>query len=307
MAVAIVGRVQGGTEADIEALAKSLMDRWGVGKAACNNGIVLAIAVEDRIMHIATGRGASEYVRDQELSAIVKRMKPLMRATRYADAAEQAVSDIARVLAGASFATSMLSEYGPIVAFLALVFGLIGWKEAKGRKYTRCKKALSQIERERAEARANRYQAVSCPICLEAFHETPSQGTCLLRCGHKFHETCVASWEESRGTCPVCRADTEQGKATHRPRQNIDAYESYDEEYRFRISRARALYPDYVSQRMVDRWSVPRYNGALVADTDFIRKSPSYQDPNARSGRGSGSSSFGGGCSSGGGGAGGSW
>ncbi|CAK0827089.1 unnamed protein product, partial [Prorocentrum cordatum] len=81
---------------DTQGFAKGVMDSWGVGKAACNNGILLAMAIEDRQLFIATGRGAKENIPNNELAAIVDRMKPLMQSGKYAGAAEQCVSDVAR-------------------------------------------------------------------------------------------------------------------------------------------------------------------------------------------------------------------
>ena len=37
--------------------AKALHERWGVGDAACNNGVLLLLAVEDRQVYISTGTG----------------------------------------------------------------------------------------------------------------------------------------------------------------------------------------------------------------------------------------------------------
>jgi hypothetical protein len=37
--------------------AKALHERWGVGDAACNNGVLLLLAVENRQVYISTGTG----------------------------------------------------------------------------------------------------------------------------------------------------------------------------------------------------------------------------------------------------------
>lgn len=38
--------------------AKALHAAWGVGEAACENGVVLLVSVEDRQVYISTGAGA---------------------------------------------------------------------------------------------------------------------------------------------------------------------------------------------------------------------------------------------------------
>ena len=39
-----------------EKFAKSLLDRWGVGYAPCNNGVLLFISINDRVLHIYAGK-----------------------------------------------------------------------------------------------------------------------------------------------------------------------------------------------------------------------------------------------------------
>lgn len=39
------------------AFAKDLHARWGVGDAACNNGVLLLLAVDDRQVYVSTGTG----------------------------------------------------------------------------------------------------------------------------------------------------------------------------------------------------------------------------------------------------------
>ena len=109
MGIAVVGRVDGATSE----FAPAVLDRWGVGSKGCNTGIVLGIAIEDRSMYLATGGGAKEYVSDAEAQAIIDRMKPLLRDNRVADALEQCVSDVLRVLNREENAVREPIEAGP--------------------------------------------------------------------------------------------------------------------------------------------------------------------------------------------------
>lgn len=43
--------------------------------------------------------------------------------------------------------------------------------------------------------------SIECPIC----YDTISSGKRVLKCGHAFHKTCVDSWIDRKGTCPMCR------------------------------------------------------------------------------------------------------
>jgi hypothetical protein len=44
-------------------------------------------------------------------------------------------------------------------------------------------------------------ECLECPIC----YDTISRGKRVLKCGHAFHKTCVDSWIDRKGTCPMCR------------------------------------------------------------------------------------------------------
>ncbi len=43
------------------AFAKDVHARWGVGDAACNNGVLLLLAIEDRQVYMSTGTGGQVY------------------------------------------------------------------------------------------------------------------------------------------------------------------------------------------------------------------------------------------------------
>ena len=47
----------------------------------------------------------------------------------------------------------------------------------------------------------------SCPICLG--DDTANWTT--TRCGHGFHQNCLAVWLEGRHTCPLCRGALDPG------------------------------------------------------------------------------------------------
>jgi len=305
MGVVIVNRVEGGSQDDVKHFAKDTMDRWGVGKAACNNGILEAISVQDRHVYIATGRGAKEHIPDKELIYVIQRMKPLLRNQQYAEAIEQSISDIAIILSGKSIRT-FWEKYGPYI----LVGSIVGiwacmfcYSKRKASRYNRARCALKQLDLERKQP----YEALSCPICLETFKDTSHLSTKLLPCGHTFHETCVNTWTEQRHSCPICRKSIEPADPQKQRllAANNSTSSNYEDEYRFRIQRAQFLYPEFITMGMAERWQCdgPGVQAQLAADDAFIRQSPNY----GSSGSSSSGGDFGGGVSAGGGGAGGSW
>jgi uncharacterized membrane protein YgcG len=310
MGIAVVGRVDGATSE----FAPAVLDRWGVGSKGCNTGIVLGIAIEDRSMYLATGGGAKEYVSDAEAQAIIDRMKPLLRDNRVADALEQCVSDVLRVLNGEHVAES---NWGSLLAyglFGGIFCCIINADRRKRNRYLKVKRVLTEMERQAAQAKASKYHVESCAICLETFKDAP-EPTRVLACGHTFHTACLSGWE--RGTCPICRAPDVEAASPAAPearyliREDSEAprsdtvSRSSDAEFQFRLRRTRALYPDVVTDSMVNRWAYGGPDRSLVADVAFVRAAPGYNS--GGSGGGGGSSSFGGGGSGGGGGAGGGW
>lgn len=309
MGVVVVRSILGGGNAQsTAAFARAVMDAWGVGKPACNNGILLAMAIEDRQMFVATGRGAKEHVSDSELEQIIERMKPLMREWNYAGAAEQCASDIARVLSGESFVPSGWTTLLWILGGVAF-FAIMSKAQARDRRrYEDCKKKLVEIDRQRVMARAKQYEQTSCAICLETFGDTPQLATEILICGHRFHKECVSAWEDRSGSCPICRQSTTEAMGSPGSTSQVFsrrpcADSTYEDEYRFRLRRAHHFYPRYVTDDMVNRWSRSEYCGQIQADTAFVRSAPGYEAP----GSSSSSGGFSGGSSGGGGGAGGSW
>jgi hypothetical protein len=68
-----------------------------------------------------------------------------------------------------------------------------------------------QIEALTAAPRAARATFVDehkeCPVCLGTLRADARGGVCQLRCGHRYHATCIKNWLVRSATCPVCRCD----------------------------------------------------------------------------------------------------
>ena len=47
-----------------------------------------------------------------------------------------------------------------------------------------------------------------CPICIEAFYDSPSEKLIYLPCNrkHVFHESCIVEWLRREQECPLCRS-----------------------------------------------------------------------------------------------------
>ena len=87
--------------------------------------------------------------------------------------------------------------------------------------------------------------------------------------------------------------------------------DTYQAERNFRLERLRSIYPSYIEQSDIDRWSGDDFDGTMAEDEHLVRREPEFNRFRSRSGtggrdNGNGGSfgSFGGGSSGGGGGGG---
>jgi uncharacterized membrane protein YgcG len=185
VAVAVLRRMKDDGRAQDERVAhfaRELHDSWAVGDAACNNGVVLVVALDDRKMFISTGAGAKAALSDRAVQAVLSDMKAALRADRVDLAVQTGVADIGKVLAGATNVggQSLGSETSfldvAVVSLFALVLfsGVCMRPSSTGptMRYRSCQAALRRLEADRALARQNVFQGqTSCPICLEEFEK----------------------------------------------------------------------------------------------------------------------------------------
>jgi uncharacterized membrane protein YgcG len=153
-------------------ISKALHAKWGVGLAACDNGILFLLAVDDRQVYISTGVGAQKSLSDNSLVDIISSMKPKLRAHDYDQAVEQAIVDLGLGLAGRPHSKEEW-EWFPI-----LFFGIIGFFMLRSiyktfterRQYRDCRTALEKVKQEQDKLRTKEWSKHrSCPVCLEEF------------------------------------------------------------------------------------------------------------------------------------------
>jgi uncharacterized membrane protein YgcG len=256
LAVAVV-RSAGGAGSDslrAERLARGLHDSWGVGDA-CGSGALLLVAVEDRELFLSTGRSASQHLSDAAAELAFERMRPLLRAGDLDGSLLAGATALSEVLAGRLHASSALWPFLVILALVLLFAAHSAWAARRSRQsYALAVRRLTALEADAARAKAQRYAATSCPICMEdfeldsqsdkqkekakereraearprsssphhpgaspAFSPSPGLQKELLRCGHAFCAACLARALATKASCPVCRAPTD-GSETPRPR-----------------------------------------------------------------------------------------
>ena len=62
-----------------KSFAKYLHTAWGVGDAACQNGLLLLLSVGNRQSYVSTGAGVMEALPDATVTVILDNMKPALR------------------------------------------------------------------------------------------------------------------------------------------------------------------------------------------------------------------------------------
>ena len=229
-----------------KAFAKVLHARWGVGQAACDNGILLLLSVDDKQIYISTGVQADEALPSGNLNLIISWMIPYLKNGEYGEAVIRAVTNIGLGLSGWELSKEDPSwTAGLIFALCVSIFiiytmirGFLTSRKQR-KRLQGCKHVLAKIKEEQDKMQNREWsQHKTCPVCFEEFDqdkdvirdegegspllsgqpvresETPAVPRLVLQCGHSICEPCLTSWMERTRTCPVCRApiDTDAGE-----------------------------------------------------------------------------------------------
>lgn len=107
---------------EIGDFAIKLGEKWGVGKAQSDNGVLLVVNPETRKMFIATGRGSEGYLTDALSRRIIENiLKPGFRANANYKALDEATSAMMSILRGADFSVPEAKKEKKIPTWLMLV------------------------------------------------------------------------------------------------------------------------------------------------------------------------------------------
>lgn len=190
VAVAVVKKMdlsEFGSDVDQSAksFCRTLHDTWGVGSAEKNDGVVVFVSVEDRVVYISTGDGSKDLLTSSTIDAIIYRMKPFLRKADYGGALINCVIEIELLFSGKSIPehqprhSSSTDDSEPIKfgIFLCIILGFGGYAFYNNRKMQRMERgriALDNLIREvdntsRGTEGDRMFVSTSCPICLENF------------------------------------------------------------------------------------------------------------------------------------------
>jgi uncharacterized protein len=99
IAVFVVGSMQG---ENVEDVAYTTFNTWGVGRKEEDDGVLLVIAPAERKMRIETGKGVGHLLTDIQSSHMLdERVRPLLRQERRGDAVMEGVKGIEEALGSA--------------------------------------------------------------------------------------------------------------------------------------------------------------------------------------------------------------
>lgn len=124
LAIVVVGSV---SSYQIEAWGIRVFERWGLGAAGADDGVLLILAMDDRLSRLEVGYGLESYIPDEHAQRILDAMRDDLRAGDVAGALDGAVDDIASAVSEyeqGALAPPILGRNGfaPIVVML---FGLL--------------------------------------------------------------------------------------------------------------------------------------------------------------------------------------
>lgn len=181
-----------------QSFAVHLHDSWGVGSKSNENGIILFISVEDRVLYISTGAAVKSLI---DTDTVIDLMKPHLKSKNYDKAIEYSLIRIDLMLSRhTSHANGQIgAQYGfqhsknssssdgswdfiIAIAIISTVCGAVYiehfYRRKKIRNLERGQAALDRLIKEVDNTvENNRFYSPSCPICLEEFKVSPSAAT----------------------------------------------------------------------------------------------------------------------------------
>ena len=325
--------------------AKKVFDKWEIGNAQTNNGLLLFISTADRKMRIVTGAGAKEIISDSKADKIFDEVKSLLKKEDYAGAIHSSINEIKDYI-NPSFSKWLVKEFlsfitnafleliipifflaifcvlGLILSICNCIYSFLSYMRVLTPSYWKRKaftKKINKLKEKQTNGKLNKnFISETCGICLEEFNkEKDSPKTAknfvILVCGHNFHKNCLEEWFKKKNSCPYCKQEDPTRKMG---RKNED-YEKINED--LESSMRQSDFNLLERMVMIQRWRYPQfyddYSFSFVGNAfrfEDLRLQENHfsSDCNIFGGLSSvfnSFGSFGGGSSIGGGGGGGSW
>ncbi len=174
-----------------EKFARSIHDRWGVGDKEKQNGILLFISIQDRMVFISTGMGVDVHFKNGVIDGIISHMRPALKQRDYSRALQTAVTEMDLILQNKAPTTQYVEVdfdsgnkfHGLVTFFFIILFFVIlavmitFCGKSSTQSLNNGQRALDRLVREVQSGESGRFQSTSCPICLEDFVVSSEQAT----------------------------------------------------------------------------------------------------------------------------------
>ncbi|GMI11803.1 hypothetical protein TrVE_jg6521 [Triparma verrucosa] len=168
-------------------LAEELHDHYGVGdprppscsgEEGFDTGILILVSRDERVMHISTGSGVTDFFAMGRIDLIIKAAKPHFRMNQLGQGLIASLERLDEFLdMGPPTRREKLLDsfitFGPFFVIFGFFCAILYQSHKKAQQYNAAKEELNKLEREKAEALAGKYRCKSCPICLEDFKYVP--------------------------------------------------------------------------------------------------------------------------------------
>jgi len=249
----------------VVSFANYLLLHWGVGSSNCDNGAVLFVSVEDKQAHITTGRSLETSLPDWRRNAIISTLLNEISNGDIDHAVLNAVISMGDSIKEGADGKWWIWLIAVVLLLILACLLKLGWtrynkakKEKKKLVWEECQLKLELIER---EVKGNTSLSISCPICLEVFHD---QETRSLTCGHKYCYRCISELTKPSPTisCPICSQLTDE--------QEDDDVSKL--ETKFRLESLKQKYPTFVSNSLINSLTENPYHEKWASHHHWGRK-----------------------------------
>lgn len=172
-----------------QSFAVALHDSWGVGGThdGRENGVVIFLSVEDRVVYISTGRDVKHLVTAEEIKVLIESIKPYLRKEDYGRAIALMIIRIELLLQGSGnthnqgelqSTTTLFAQ--PLLFFCVF---LVAWmfysSDKKNNREQRLMEGKAKLDAFMQDVNRSldnkKYITSSCPICLEEYCAEPDK------------------------------------------------------------------------------------------------------------------------------------
>ncbi|WP_291724314.1 TPM domain-containing protein [Bernardetia sp.] len=108
----------------IDTLSLQVANLWGIGQAKKNNGVLILLATNEQKIKIEIGKGIKKYITEEELTAWLNQITPLLKNQDFYSALDQLTTNFTQKL-GNNFAPKGFEKLGSKEIWTFILFGVV--------------------------------------------------------------------------------------------------------------------------------------------------------------------------------------